>query len=59
MTVQGNWGRNSIIFILSSEGSVRSVLLSEDCLNSHPGFTTHWLYNQGKLFKLRASVSLL
>lgn len=33
---RGDWGRGGITFILSGEGSIMSMLLSEDCLNSMP-----------------------
>lgn len=34
VTVGGDYGRGGITFILSSESSIMSRLLSEDCLNS-------------------------
>lgn len=33
---RGDWGRGGITFVLSGEGSIMSMLLSEDCLNSMP-----------------------
>lgn len=34
VTFRGEWGRDSIAFILFSEGSIMSILRSKDCLNS-------------------------
>lgn len=43
MIVRGDWGMGSIMFTLSSEGSIRPMLSNEDCLDSYSGCSTYWL----------------